>query len=213
MKLERYLTVGHRLNVIWHKSSYSSLLLDIGRDYLEIGVIQKLGRKIYLPLDATIKVGFGVPERGYFSFSSRVLQELTEPTPALRIAYPTVIERVQKRTHYRLGILLPISFRLLNNLKSHASFISHEGSTVDISGGGMQFISQYSLRPGDRLEVDFPIDAGLPYGLDAIILRVSDEFDGTYRASVQLKDIERQQEEAIVRYVFQEQVRRRRLQQ
>lgn len=211
--LRERLTIGQRLHVTWRNRVYSSLLLDIGSTYLDIGVIQSLGEQIHLSPGAEVTIGFGIPESGYYRFQTTVLAEIAQPGPAVRIAYPTQVERVQQRRHYRLPVLLPFSFRVLNDLKSHRSFITHQGTTVDISGGGMQFVSQEDLRFGDKLEIDLPAVLGLTAGIIATVLRTTDNFDGTYQASVQFENLDRQQEEAIIRFIFQEQVRRRRMQQ
>lgn len=210
--LRERLTIGQRLQVTWKNRVYSSLLLDIGNTYLDIGVIQCLGEQIYLAPGASVTVGFGVPDRGYYRFTTTALEEIAEPGPAVRLAYPTQIERVQQRRHYRLPVLIPFSFRVINDLKAHRALITCQGHTVDISGGGMQFVSQEELKFGDHLEFDMPEGLALASGLVGVVLRTVDNFDGTYQASIQFEGIDRQQEEAIIRFIFQEQVRRRRLQ-
>lgn len=210
--LRERLTIGQRLQVTWKNRVYSSLLLDVGNTYLDIGVIQCLGEQIYLAPGALVTIGFGVPDRGYYRFNSTVIEEIAEPGPAVRLAYPTQIERVQQRKHYRLPVLIPFSFRVINDLKSHRALITCQGHTVDISGGGMQFVSQEELKFGDHLEIDMPEGLALASGLVGTVLRTVDNFDGTYQASIQFEGIDRQQEEAIIRFIFQEQVRRRRLQ-
>ncbi|NLW16246.1 MAG: hypothetical protein GX033_01060 [Firmicutes bacterium] len=210
--LRQKLNIGQRLNVTWNKKVYSSLLMDIGNNYLDIGVLQSLGEQIYLAPGSQVIIGFGIPESGYYRFQTTVLAEIAEPGPAVRVAYPTQIERVQQRRHYRLSISLLFSFRVINDLQSHRSFITHQGQTVDISGGGMQFVSQEDLKYGDRLEIDLPSILGVASGTIGTVLRTADNFDGTYQASVQFENMDRQQEEAIIRFIFQEQVRRRRMQ-
>lgn len=210
--LREILAIGQRLQVTWKNRVYSSLLLDISSNYLDIGVIQAVGEQIYLAPGTSVSIGFGVPAKGYYRFNTKVLQEIAEPGPAVRLAYPSQIERVQQRKHYRLPVLLQLSFRVINDLRSHRSMITCQGHTVDISGGGMQFVSQEELKFGDRLEVDMQAGQSLPSDLIGIVLRTVDNFDGTYQASIQFENMDRQQEEAIIRYIFQEQVRRRRLQ-
>lgn len=206
------LVIGQSLHVTWSNRVYSSLLLDIGNTYLDIGVIQLLGKQVSLTPGATVIIGFGIPESGYFRFQTVVMETIAEPGPAVRIAFPTQLERVQQRKHYRLPVSLPLSFRVINNLQSHRSFITCLGHTVDISGGGMQFVSQEVLQFGDRLEIDLPSGLALSAGLAGVVLRTVDNFDGTYQTSVKFDGIDRQQEEAIIRFIFQEQVRRRRMQ-
>ncbi len=211
--LRERLAIGQRLHITWRNRVYSSLLLDVGNTYLDIGVIQSLGEQIHLAPGSEVTVGFGIPESGYYRFQTTVLAEIAEPGPAVRIAYPTQVERVQQRRHYRLPVLLAFSFRVINDLKSHRSLVTCQGHTVDISGGGMQFVSQEDLKFGDQLEIDLPAGLGLSAGIIGTVLRTADNFDGTYQASVQFENLDRQQEEAIIRFIFQEQVRRRRMQQ
>ncbi|HBK86089.1 MAG TPA: hypothetical protein DDZ53_08695 [Firmicutes bacterium] len=212
MKLQEILAIGQSLYVTWKGRVYSSLLLDIRSTYLDIGVIQSLGEHVYLFPGASVVVGFGVPDRGYFRFVTIVLDEFKDPAPFVRLAYPSKIERIQQRRHYRLPISIPFSYRVINDVRSHRSLITCQGHTVDISGGGLQFIGYEMLMYGDRLEIDMQYGQSLPMGLVGTVLRTMDNLDGTHQVSVQFESLDWQQEEAIIRFVFQEQVRRRRLQ-
>lgn len=206
------LVIGQSLHVTWSSRVYSSLLLDVGDAYLDIGVIQLLGSQVSLVPGAAVIIGFGIPESGYYRFRTVVIETIAEPGPAVRVAFPTEIERVQQRRHYRLPVSLPLSFRVINDLKSHRSFITCQGHTVDLSGGGMQFVSQEVLGFGDRLEIDLPGGLASSGGLVGVVLRTTDNFDGTYLISLKFEGIDRQQEETIIRFIFQEQVRRRHMQ-
>ena len=211
MRLQELLAIGQKLHVKWHGRTYPSLLLDIDDSYLYVGVIQSLGVQVHLAPGAEIEVAFGIEDKGYFRFSSVVEEEVVTPAPALKLAWPTHLVRVQQRMHYRLSVQLPFVWRLVNNRSLHSSFISNLSHTVNISGGGLQFVSEERLSSGDRLELDLLLNPQPQIGLLAEVLRVADNFDGTYQVAVKFVDLSRMHEEAIVRYIFQEQVRRRRL--
>ena len=211
VNIQKILTIGQRLHITWGNRVYSSLLLDVSDEHLDIGVIQRLGREVSLEPDEVLTVGFGLPDSGYYRFNTVVIGMIFEPGPAVRLAIPEQVERVQQRRHYRLPINIPFSFRVINDLRSHRSFITHGGRTVDLSGGGMQFVCQEKLEFGDRLEIDITQNLILPYGMIGNVLRLVENADGFFQASLQFLNLERQQEEVIIRFIFQEQVRRRRL--
>ena len=179
--------------------------------YLDIGVLQASGEQIYLSPGTLVTVGFGVPDKGYYTFDTTVIEQVLLPAPAVRLAYPQQIRRIQQRQHYRFSLQLPISFRVVNDLESHRSFITCTGYTLNISGGGLQLVTREPLVYGDWLEIDICSSSLQQIGLMARVLRVSDNLDNTCQASVQFHDIKRQDEEAIIRFIYQEQARRRRL--
>lgn len=214
MRLPEKLAIGQRLHITWQGRVYASLLLDHGSSYLDIGIIQSLGQPVYLLPGAVVTVAFGVPDNGYYRFTTTVVGEITKPGLSIRLAYPTEIERIQQRMYYRLPLSIPFSFRVINDLRSHRARITCQGVTVDISGGGLQFTSSEALHAGDNLEIDIQIGGQiLATGLVGIVLRTTKHLGENLQAGIQFVNISREQEESIIRFVFREQIRRRQMQQ
>jgi len=95
-----------------------------------------------------------------YRFHTRVLDELyMGHLPVLMIAHPEELERVQRRSHFRLNISLPIDYqqKKLLDLNKNAPYKS--GNVLDLSAGGVKFsvpIAQINmLKKGDILHLKF----------------------------------------------------------
>ena len=156
------------------------------------------------------------------------------------VTFLSDFEKYQRRNYFRLDCILDIEYRLLtpeefqqmqNPIvdKSSASddkgeymegldeiqAFWEEGTVVDISGGGMRFISQTVFNLGDKLRIKLFSD-GQSINGEQIVLgtvisstRIPNK-SGIIENRVSFVKISNEQREAIVKYIFQEQRRIRR---
>lgn len=211
MKLADLVKVGHAIQILWQHRTFPSMLLDFDDQFMYVAVIQLSGRWIHLPAGTELEVAFGVPGRGYFRFPTTVIAEVSLPAPALKLPHPENMDRLQQRRFFRLEAQLPLSYRVVNDLKSHQALISNPAHTADLSAGGMQLLSTEAVTRGDRLEVDLLLGRHPLVSLQAVVRRVLPQHDNSYQVALEFTDLDRKQEDEIIRWVFQEQARRRRL--
>ena len=211
MKLGDLLTVGQGLQLYWERRAYPSMLLDYDGQFMYVGVIQQTGRWVHLQPGSELEVAFGVLDCGYFRFATLVAAEVNLPAPALKLPYPENLDRLQQRHFFRLEAQAPLSFRVITDLHSHQSLITYAAHTLDLSAGGLQLTATESIRECDVLEVDLLLGNQPLVSLQAVVRRVIPQFDGTYQVAIEFTDLDRRQEDLIIRWVFHEQVRRRRL--
>jgi c-di-GMP-binding flagellar brake protein YcgR len=187
------------------------MLLDYDDQFMYVAVIQQGGRWVHLQPGSQLEVAFGVSDRGYFRFPTSVIAEVNLPAPALKIPYPGNLDRLQQRRFFRLETQLPLSFRVITDLKSHQSLITYAAHTLDLSAGGLQLQAPERIVEGDLLEVDLLLGNQTQVSLVASVRRATQQFDGTYQVAIEFTQLEPKQENLIIRWVFQEQARRRRL--
>lgn len=211
MKLGELLTVGHGIQISWQGRTYPSMLLDYDDQYMYVSVIGFAGRWEHLSPGAQLEVAFGVQNRGYFRFQANVVAEVNLPAPAIKLPYPDNMDRVQQRRFFRLAVQIPVNYRVITDLRSHQAMITYPAHTIDLSAGGLQLLTNEGSRVGDLLEIDLLLGTPGVISLLAEVRRAVRQFDGTYQVAVEYTELDRRQEDLIIRWVFQEQARRRRL--
>ncbi len=130
-------------------------------------------------------------------------------------AYHTLsLLRNQLRRYVRIEANLALRFRLISTSDPEKSAIPRgstaEGKIADISGGGLSFLCEESLRVGDRISASFAFPGGEFAGVLCKVLRISLQEGKTktmYRHHVQFVELEGRRRDAVVRYVFEKQRR------
>jgi hypothetical protein len=125
--------------------------------------------------------------------------------------YHTVnMRRNQLRQYVRVDVNLPMKLRLIRTADPASSQIAL-GATIDtrmadISGGGVSFLGDQSLRPGDIVSVSFSLPNYSFTTVSSKILRVSLQEGKTrtlYRHHTQFLNMEAAKRDTIIRFVFE----------
>jgi c-di-GMP-binding flagellar brake protein YcgR len=121
------------------------------------------------------------------------------------------LKRNQLRQYVRIEASLPVKFRIIrsesNENKDFCDRMS-QAKMSDISGGGLSFLFEKPLTPGDILSVNFQLPGASFVGIAAKVLRVSLQEGKTatfYKHHIQFSGIESRQRDQIVRFVFEKQ--------
>lgn len=122
------------------------------------------------------------------------------------------LRRNQLRQFVRIDISLPLKFRLINTADIQKSEIrrgeSVEVKMSDISGGGLSFLCERSLRAGDLISLGFDLPNAKFIGISAKVLRISLQEGKSktfYKHHVQFMNLEPRRRDMIVKYVFDKQ--------
>lgn len=122
------------------------------------------------------------------------------------------LRRNQLRQYVRIDITLPLKLRLVNTVDMQKSEIrrgeSVDAKMSDISGGGLSFIGERSLRVGDIVSLGFDLPNAKFIGISAKVLRISLQEGKTatyYKHHVQFINLEPRRRDMIVKYVFDKQ--------
>lgn len=137
----------------------------------------------------------------------------------------TAVRRFQRREYFRLNTVLDMKYAKLDE-ETYSKFSTEEGAEattldtqfgmiVDISGGGVRFVSKKQYEPGDKLFINFSLNiAGKPMEFHMIgLVLISAPIDnkpGDFQNRVKYIKISNDQREKIIRYIFEEERKIRR---
>lgn len=128
---------------------YPSQVLDFaeGRDIL-VGAPVHRGREVRVEPGTMVDVQSTHPD-GVRVFVTAVVRREAEPGPALRLAWPASVQRVQRRGAVRVEVRVPVELRA-----AAAGALPRllAGTTTDLSEGGMRVALPEPVEPGASLE-------------------------------------------------------------
>ncbi len=139
----------------------------------------------------------------------------------------TGLQKFQRRQYYRLECNIELQYRILTdeetellmNEKLPASFQNSlvskgqvQGITLDISGGGIRFISEAANEKGSHMLIEFNVPIGEEMKYFSI---VSVEIDSrkipnrekAYEHRIQFENITKREREDLIKYIFEEERR------
>lgn len=131
-----------------HHTYYMTMVQETDKDFITIGLPMLNARGLLLREEEEIKVK-KVEESAIYVFLGRVISRLkNDNVPLYKIEVSSEYERIQRRNYVRISIVLPLKYRLEQEKRD---FISTK--TVDISGGGLMFVSDTDLLPNEILDL------------------------------------------------------------
>lgn len=157
----------------------------------------------------------------------------------LTVQFTSELEKYQRRQYYRLKYLLEFKYSIItdmeisimNKLRNNNAKQEEEkqafldtldsikkeilsGTILDISGGGARFVSGHNHEHGIMIQMLLDFDNGLgakSFQIQAIIVS-SDKMinrQGFYEHRVQFIDMTKEEREAIIKFIFEEERRQR----
>lgn len=157
----------------------------------------------------------------------------------LTVQFTSELEKYQRRQYYRLKYLLEFKYSIItdmeisimNKLRNNNAKKEEEkqafldtldsikkeilsGTILDISGGGARFVSGHNHEHGNMIQMLLDFDNGLGaknFQIQAIIVS-SDKMinrQGFYEHRVQFIDMTKEEREAIIKFIFEEERRQR----
>jgi c-di-GMP-binding flagellar brake protein YcgR len=138
------LRIGEGEGAGWYPSRV--LALEDGRDIL-VGAPMHRGREVRVEPGTAVDVQSTQPD-GARVFVSAVVRRESEPGPALRLAWPASVQRVQRRGAVRVEVAVRVELRWA----AAPGARTLAGVTVDLSEGGMRVALPEPVEPGTGLE-------------------------------------------------------------
>ncbi len=125
------------------------------------------------------------------------------------LVFVTELERYQRRQFYRLNCIVDMSCRL-----TEGDDALYSGVIIDISGGGLRFNSEKQFEPGAQLTAYFRLAAGEAEKNFALLSRFVSSSrlvnrESGYENRLEFLDINENAREAIVKYIFEVDRKRR----
>lgn len=235
--LSKYIALGSKveLEVIdrvlqddgsYLKKKYESKVVDIiTDDRLVVNMPVEQGNTVLLPVGSEYDIHIFTPE-GLFQCIVRVVNRYKDGEKyLLEIEIISNLVKYQRREYYRYSCMLPIKFRLLTQ-DEKAEFKEtkkvtlielpmSDGEIVNISGGGMRFLTKDICEPNDLIITDYSIIDGKEFSHIAKILAVkpldNPSKDADFEVRAQFVNIENDERVMIIKYIFEEERKKRKL--
>lgn len=189
-------------------------------DTIEIKMPMEKTKLILLPIDSEYDMIF-YGSSGLFQCLGRVIDRYKSNNAYLLLVEMTSnLRKYQRREFYRLRCALEMHARTLreDEVQTVESRMPHtlagdlplkESVIVDISGGGLRFVSTHRFEQGSLLYCSYHLMNGGEHKKYEVISKVIscielDNRPGTYEHRVQYYDIDPVEREEIIKYIFEE---------
>lgn len=208
------------------KTVHRTKVFDVlSEDQLEIMMPIEKGKLILLPVDGQFDLCF-YTERGLYQCYARVLDRYKSNNIYIVVMELTSnLRKHQRREYYRLGCALDVKFRVMekeeiaevekkNFFGPLAELPLKKGTIADISGGGVRIITNSTYDVGTMLYCCYTLRVKGEQKCYRLAGRVlcSEELEerpGTYELRIQYINIDVDEREEIIRYIFEEERRQR----
>lgn len=207
------------------KKTYRTKVFDVlSEDQLEIMMPIEKGKLILLPVDGQFDLCF-YTEKGLYQCYARVLDRYKSNNIYIVVMELTSsLRKRQRREYYRLDCALGVVFRALeqaeitsleqNRFRPTPGLPLKKGAIADISGGGMRIIADSTYDVGTMIYCRYALPVKgreKEYHLAGRVLRSVELEDrpGIYESRVQYINMDVDDREEIIRYIFEEERRQR----
>ena len=234
--LSKFITLGDRIELTAvgrvklsdeeERRTYQSKVYEIlTDDTLEITMPMEKTKLILLPVDGEYDVVFYTDTGLYQCFVRIADRYKSNNVYILRVELTSNLRKYQRREYYRFSCALEMCSRNLEEdeqqaIEERKPYILQPGLPlkksviVDISGGGLRFMSTQKYEPGSLLYCSYHLvknGVSKQYEVIGKVLSVNpiDNRPGTYEHRVQYYNMDTATREEIIRFIFEEERRNR----
>lgn len=208
------------------KRVYTSQVRDIlSDDQIEVFMPMEKTKLILLPVNTEFDLYFYTPNGLYQCFATVLDRYKDGNQYVLLMELTSNLRKFQRREYYRLSCALEMSARPLEKEEKDAMDKNSDlflvpglplkrSVVVDISGGGIRFISSYQYEPNSFMYCKYNLiieGVSKEYTLITKILssRELDNRPGVFEHRAQYVDIDTYEREEIIRFIFEEERKHR----
>jgi len=200
---------------------YASKIYDIiSEERIDAMMPIEKGQIKLLPLDASVNIAFYAAKGLYECYGKVVDRYKVENMYIVTIDLTGSLQKLQRREYYRFTCTIPMFLRSLTELEDEIikdnPFYNLENeeamddaTIVDISGGGIRFLSRLIYDEGSKILIKFSLNVGIKKNTYTMIGRIlkSEEVQskaGIFEHRVQYTNIDEDDREDIIHYIFEE---------
>lgn len=182
-----------------YKGIYRTRIEEVGERSLLVGVPYEQGEVVPLREGTKVKITFW-DEVSAYAFESEIIQRRATPVPVFVVRLPDSVAKIQRRNFVRVSALYPMTFRMVT--KEGLSDL-HKGATLDLSGGGMRFLTKEPVENKSLLYAQVTLPNG-ELQTPVRVCRVEKiEDSGRYSVSVEFYDLSERERDRIIHCVFE----------
>jgi len=195
---------------------------DEGEELVEVIMPTEKTKMIVLSVDALYDLYFYCG-KGIYTCSARVIDRRNDGNVAIAVMRPeTDLSRHQRREYYRYSCILSMQTRMLHDYEE-VSYLSQsrydesiepkdKSTIVDISGGGMRFVSQATYPTDHLVNCRFSLQfRGRVSRYDCVVRILSGDVVANNKDQTEYRGqfvhIDGGAREEIIRYIFEEERR------
>ena len=230
--LTKYVDPGNKVDVVVKdrnepdgKKTYESRVYDVLSDEeFEIHMPMEKTKLILLPVDGVFDFYF-YTSNGLYQCLARVKDRYKSGGTYILLCEPTTnLRKYQRREYYRFACVLKMSSRKLQedeleaaqrNEQYYQDGLPMEHSViVDISGGGVRFVSKKKYEPGTLIYLTYKLNIGGKDKEYEITGKILDSYEvpgktDQFEHRVKYLNMENEVREEIIRYIFEEERKNR----
>lgn len=199
---------------------YITKIYDIrDEDHVEILMPMDKTKLLLLPVDSEYQVFF-YAEKGIFTCEARVEERYRDNQFAIAVLeLTTELKKQQRREYYRYSCVIGMNARQLTEEEEQTYLATKEtllfddpvskSVIVDISGGGMRFVTEEKFEKGKMIYCKFSLKVRDQYKNYSCVVKILDERpvgnqtkNVEYRAEFMYMDD--QIRESIIRFIFED---------
>ena len=190
--------------------SHSKLEEFTKKDELLISLPISDGNVVKLSKNMEYSIVFKTP-KGIFKNFMKVKEYFSEGNNKyVRIKLSDKTQKLQRREGYRLEVSTEIDFDIVKE-KIEETFFSEKpllfkGESVDISNGGIKFLSDKELEEGDLIKIKFTLGEKILSSIGVILhLETLENKNFNYEYKLKFQIIDTDSKEYISKYIFDKQ--------
>ena len=214
--------LGASVNESVHVSKVYDILSD---ERIEICMPMEQTKLILLPVGGEYEICFYTKTGVYQSFARVIDRYKTNGVFILLFELTTNLRKYQRREYYRFNCILnmqsrelseeeKISYEEQNGIILERNLPLRQSVIVDISGGGLRFLSNHQYEPGSLIYINYRLlikEKVKEYNVVGKVLAIkpSENRKGVYEHRVQYVNMGNDDREEIIRYIFEEERKHR----
>lgn len=228
IKAEKQMVDGVRVNI--DNTCFSSVYDFVSEEEIIVNIPMEKGHLILLPNGMMIQLLLYCG-KGLYNCNAIVKERYKKDNMYLmNLEIKSQLKKFQRRNYYRLNCLVDLDYRILapdleiKPLTEEVldTYIENEGTSeifsgtiVDISGGGLRFMSKNENQKGSRMLLSFILESTTlqyePLLIGELLSCYKTDLQEVYENRLQFLQIEESEREKIVKYIFDEERRTRNL--
>ena len=184
-----------------YEGKYRTRIEDVGEGFISVGSPFIKSDIVPLRLGTKLKLIFW-DELSAYSFSTKIKQRIANPIHLFVLTMPDSISRVQRRNFVRVTVIKPITFQTVTSEGLSDSF---NGTMLDLSGGGMSFLTEEQVEDQSILYVQLALPKG-DMQIPVLVCRtdkIEDSNPQRYCVSTAFHEIPERSRDQIIRYIFE----------
>ena len=183
-----------------YEGKYRTRIEEVGERLISIGAPFEKGEVVPLRVGTKVKLIFW-DEVSAYSFAAKIMQRIAVPIHLFVLELPDSIAKVQRRNFVRVPALYPLTFQTVTR---EGLSDSYKGTMLDLSGGGMRFLTEERVENRSLLYVQIALPNGdlLTPVRVCRAEKVEDSNPQRYCVSTEFHEIPERDRDRIIRCVF-----------